>query len=67
MDASQRVKNGVWTMAAIWPAAAIIRLMATTTVGWVVSCSEGSAGSYGVSKDGKSKGVLDEEVDIGER
>jgi hypothetical protein len=32
-----------------------MRFIAATTVGWAVSCSPGEAGSYGASKEGKSR------------
>ena len=56
MEASHRDKKGVWTVAVMWPAAATMRFIAATTVGWVVSASAGEVGSYGASRAGKSRG-----------
>jgi hypothetical protein len=55
MPASQSVKNGTCTAAAICPAAATTRLIAAATVGCAVSRSAVDAGLYGASKEGKSR------------
>jgi hypothetical protein len=55
MLASQSVKNGTCTVAAICPAAATMRFMAATTRGCAVSCSACDVASYGASRAGKSR------------
>ena len=62
MVASHRLRKGVWTVAIIWPAAAIIRLMADSTTGCVVNASDNDVWSYGASNEGKSKGFVDPDV-----
>ncbi|PPQ87193.1 hypothetical protein CVT25_014789 [Psilocybe cyanescens] len=52
--ASQSVRNGVCTVALSWPAAATMRHVAASTVGWDVSALERDAWLHGVSRDGKS-------------
>lgn len=59
MVASHRLRKGVWTVALIWPAAAIIRLMADNTTGCVVNASDNDVWSYGASNEGKSNGFVD--------
>ena len=59
MVASHRLRKGVWTVALIWPAAAIIRPMADNTTGCVVNASDNDVWSYGASKEGKSNGFVD--------
>lgn len=52
--ASHNDKNGVWVIAAIWPAAATSRLIDVITMGWDTRASDGDVGSYGRSSEGKS-------------
>jgi hypothetical protein len=52
------VRKGRWTMAASWPVAETISLVACTTVGWDSRASAGDNGLYGSSSEGKSRGAL---------
>lgn len=53
--ASHKVRKGVWTVALIWPQAAMIRFTAARTSGWCVNISDRDVGLQGASRDGKSR------------
>ena len=55
MLASHNDRNGVWVIAAIWPAAATSRFIDVITMGWDTRASDGEFASYGRSSEGKSK------------
>jgi hypothetical protein len=65
MLASHKVRNGFCTVLVNWPHAATIRVVAATTVGCVVSASEGESNKCGTSNAGKSRGFFGVMGDVG--